>query len=189
MKALASISSALLSISTGRVALVGLIIFLAFGALVLPGQSAAAEKASAGAGSPDASFFYTPDGLIQQAEAYGQAGRAAYVRARWTFDLAFPLVYGFFLATSISWALRKVAPVGSAWQRLNLLPVAAVAFDYLENTATSLVMARYPAGTPLAAGLAPWMTLLKWVFVYGSFGILFAALVAVLVRRVRRRSE
>ena len=187
MKALAGISSALLAVSTGRVALIGVVIFLAFGALVLPGQSAAAERASGGAGSPDTSFFYSPADLLQQAGAYGEAGRAAYVRARWTFDLAFPLVYGFFLVTSIGWAVRKSAPAGSPWHRLNLLPVAGVLFDYLENTATSLVMARFPVAPPLAAALAPWMTLLKWLFVYGSFGVLAVVLVTAWVKGLRRR--
>jgi len=48
---------------------------------------------------------------------------------------------------------------------LNLVPVAAVGFDFLENTATSLVMARYPADCPLAAALAPGLTLVKWILV------------------------
>jgi len=99
MRVPGAVSSVLSRLSSGTVALAGLVIFLLFGALVLPGQAAAAEKASGGAGSPDTSFLYTPDDLLRQAEAYGAQGRAAYVRARWTFDLAFPLVYGFFLVT------------------------------------------------------------------------------------------
>ena len=186
MKTLAAISSYLSATSTGRVALAGLVIFLAFGALVLPGQSAAAEQTSGGAGSPDTSFFYAPNDLLRQAEVYGEAGRAAYVRARWTFDLVFPLVYGFFLVTSIGWLVRKSVPADSAWQRLNLVPVAAVLFDYLENTATSLVMARFPAETPAAAGLAPWFTLAKWILVGASFAILLVVLVGVLARTMRR---
>jgi hypothetical protein len=188
MKALTGVSSALLAFSTGRAALAGLVIFLLFGALVLPGQAAAAEQASGGAGSPDTSLFYSPDDLLQQAEAYGPAGRQAYVRARWTFDLAFPLVYGFFLVTTIGWTLRTVTPAGSGWQRLNLVPIGAVLFDLLENTATSFVMARYPAKCTWIAALAPVFTLTKWILVYGSFGILAAALVLGLLRRLRRRA-
>ena len=186
MKALGLVSTALCSISTGRVALVGLVVFVAFGALVLPAQSAAAQEASGGAGSPDTSLFYTPDQLLGQAEAYGEAGRAAYVQARWTFDVIFPLVYGFFLVTSIGSCLSRAAPPDSPLRRLNLVPVAAILFDFLENTATSLVMARFPAQMPLAAGLAPWFTLAKWIFVYAAFGILLRALVVLLARRLRR---
>lgn len=189
MKTLRSWSAAIVDQSTGRVALAGLVVFLLFGALVLPGQAAAAEQASAGAGSPDTSFFYRPGDLLRQAEAYGEAGRAAYVRARWTFDLAFPLVYGFFLVTSIGWCLRRAAPPSSAWRLLSLAPVAAVLFDFLENTATSLVMAGYPVVPALALILAPWMTLVKWLLVYASFGILAVALAAVLLRKLRRLAE
>lgn len=185
MKVLRSLSSALLAISTGPMALASVVIFLAFGALVLPDQAAAAERVAGDAGSPDTSFFYTPDDLMRQAEAYGPAGREAYVRARWTFDLAFPLVYGFFLLTTIGWFLRRVVPPGSVWRLLSLVPVAAVVFDFLENSMTSLVMARYPAPATLAAALAPWMTLLKWVFVYGAFGLLAILLVVEILRRVR----
>ncbi|MBM3121284.1 MAG: hypothetical protein FJZ97_03750 [Chloroflexi bacterium] len=189
MQTLRSWSAAIVDRCTGRVALAGLVVFLLFGALVLPGQAVAAEQASAGAGSPDTSFFYKPDELLRQAEAYGEAGRAAYVRARWTFDLAFPLVYGFFLVTSIGWCLRRAAPPSSAWRLLSLVPVAAVLFDFLENTATSLVMSGYPAVPGLALILAPWMTPVKWILVYASFGILAVALAAVLLRKLRRLAE
>ena len=187
MRVLGAVSDALSRISSGLVALGGLVIFLLFGALVLPGQAAAAEKAAAGAGSPDTSILYTSDDLLRQAEAYGAPGRATYVRARWTFDLAFPLVYGFFLVTSIGWLLKKALAPGSPWHRLNLVLVAAAAIDFLENTATSRVMARYPAEAPLAAALAPGLTLVKWIFVYGSFGVLVLAAVVALVRTLRRR--
>ena len=189
MNALRAWSAAITDRSTGRVALAGLVAFLLFGALVLPGQAAAAERVSAGAGSPDTSFFYTPDDLLRQAEAYGESGRAAYVRARWTFDLAFPLVYGFFLVTSIGWSLRQAAPASSNWRLLSLVPVAAVLFDLFENTATSLVMAAYPAVPELAAVLAPWLTLVKWILVYASFGLLAVALTAALWRRFRRPAK
>lgn len=189
MRILRSVSSALMSWSSGPVALAGLVLFLLFGALVLPGQAAAAERASAGMGSPDTSLLYTAKDLLGQAEGYGEAGRAAYVRARWTFDLAFPLVYGVFLVTSIGWTLRRALPAASRWNLLNLVPVAAVLFDLLENTSTSLVMASYPTEIPLAATLAPLFTLVKWVFVYGSFGILLVAAGGAVAHWVRTRGR
>jgi hypothetical protein len=186
MMTIRRVSDGLLSLGTGPIAVAGLAIFLLFGALVLPGQAAAAEKVAGGAGSPDTSLFYSSERLVQLAEGYGEAGRAAYVRARWTFDLAFPLVYGFFLLTSIGWALRRGVAPASPWRVLILVPVAAVAFDFLENTATSLVMARYPADVPLAATLAPGLTLIKWALVYGSFAVLVVAVVAALWKQIHR---
>jgi hypothetical protein len=173
-------------VSTGWVALAALAIFLLFTALVLPRQSRLAEAVSKGAGSPDTSFFYSAGELYRMAKAYGPAGRAAYVRARATFDVAFPLVYTFFLVTAISWTFDRAFAPDSRWQRANLAPLIGALFDLLENTAASLVMARYPAPTDIAAILAPAFTLLKWVFVTGSFALLFAGIVVAVWRRTRK---
>jgi hypothetical protein len=62
-------------------------------------------------------------------------------------------------------------------------------FDLLENTATSLVMGRYPAQTPVIDWLAPVFTLVKWVFVNGSFILLFVAVIIAVMRRVKLRNQ
>ena len=120
---LQKLSMGLRKMSTGWVALLGLLVFVLFSILVLPGQSQKAEQVSGGAGSPDTSFLYTSDDLYQMAEAYGEQGRKAYVHARFTFDLIFPLVYTFFLVTSVSWVFAKGFPASSRWQQANLVPL------------------------------------------------------------------
>jgi hypothetical protein len=159
-------------VSKGWVAGVALVGFLLFTALVLPGQAEVAEAESGGAGSPDTSFFYTPQELYRTAEAYGEVGRAAYVRARFTFDLIWPLVYTAFLTTAISWVYGKVLPPDSVWRYANLAPVLGMGFDVLENLSTSIVMLRYPQHTPGIDLLAPVFTMLKWGFIGASFALL-----------------
>lgn len=154
------------------VALIALVIFMVFPVIVLPDQAEQAEAYSGGAGSPDSSFFYTPADLYRTAEAYGEAGRAAYVRARWTFDVVWPLAYTFFLVTAIGWLFGKAFPAESTWQLANLVPLLGMIFDFLENSATSLVMLRYPAETPVVAALAPAFTVIKWILIAASFGLL-----------------
>jgi hypothetical protein len=180
------ISEWLHRVSTGWVVLAGLAVFLAFSALVLPRQAGSAAATAGSAGSPDSSLFYTANALYRMAEAYGAQGRAAYVRARWTFDLAFPVVYTLFLATAVSWLLGKAFPSGSPWRRANLLPLLGMCFDYLENSATSLVMGRYPAHTPVVDMLAPVFTALKWGFIAASFLLLLVGLVLAASRRGRK---
>ena len=180
------LSGGLRRVSTGPVALAALILFLLFTALVLPRQSRSAEALGGSAGSPDTSFFYTAGDLYRMAEAYGPAGRAAYVRARFTFDLIWPLVYTVFLVTAISWTFARAFPPESRWQRANLVPLLAALFDLLENLSTSLVMARYPAGTPVAAALAPVFSAAKWLFVTGSCVLLVVGAVLAAWRRMRR---
>lgn len=173
-------------VSTGWVTLAALAIFVAFMIFVLPGQSAQAKEQSAGAGSPDTSLFYAPAALYRLAETYGPEGRAAYIRARFTFDLVFPLVYLLLLVTSISWLFGRAFGSGSRWRLANLAPVAGALFDYLENVSTSLVMWRYPARTAVVDLLAPAFTFVKWVFVGGSFVLLFVGLGVALWQLLRR---
>jgi hypothetical protein len=172
------ISDWLRRVSTGPVTLLALAVFLAFGALVLPQQADRAAQVTGDVGSPDMSFFYSPADLYAWAEAYGPVGRQAYVRARFTFDLVFPAVYLFFLATAVSWVTARAFPGDSLWQRANLAPVVGTLFDFLENVSASVVMLRYPARTSLLDLLAPMFTFLKWLLLGISFLVLVVGLLA-----------
>lgn len=164
-------------ISNGWVALAGVVVFLLFTILVLPAQTAREDTQIGEVGSPDLSFYYSAADLYQMAEAYGEAGRAEYIRVRFTFDLMWPMVYTFFLATAISWVFARAFSEQSKWQLANLTPVLGMLFDYLENIATSLVMLRYPAQTLVVDWLAGIFTGLKWIFVGGSFILLLVGAV------------
>ena len=182
----ARLSRWLTRVSTGRVTLALVIILVAFTILVLPGQSAAARSTGGGAGSPDTSLWYSAGDLYRMAEAYGPAGRQAYVQARFTFDILWPLVYVSGLSTALSWLLARAAAAGSRWRLVNLAPALAGLLDLGENVATSLVMLRYPALTPGVDSLAAVFTLSKWAVLGFSFLALFAAL-ANTVRRAATR--
>lgn len=181
------LSDRLHQISTGKVTLAALVIFLLFTALVLPGQAADADEIAGDAETPDLSLYYTADELYQMAQAYGEEGRAAYVRARFTFDVVWPLVYTFFLVTALSWLTGRVFPADSVWQLANLAPILAALLDFLENLATSLIMWRFPIQTPVVDLLAGPFTTLKWLFVSGSFVLLVAAAGAGIWRVARGR--
>jgi hypothetical protein len=183
------ISARLYQVSSGRVALAGLLIFVLFAMTVLPGQSAAVDRYARSAGSPDTSFLYSPADLYDMAKAYGAEGRQAYVRARFTFDLVFPLVFTLFLTTSISWLYDRVFAPGSRWRRANLLPLLGALFDYAENVSAAVVMVRYPQRTPLLDVLASVSTPLKWLFVGGSFVLLLIGVVAVVRQGLGQRSS
>ncbi len=178
-------------VSTGWVALSAFAIFVLFSTLVLPQQSTAAEAIAGDAGSPDMSFYYSSNDLYQMAEVYGEQGRRAYVRARFTFDLIWPLVYTLFLVTAMSWVFQKALASDSKWRRVNLAPVVGALFDYLENVSTSAVMLRYPTPTALLDASAPIFTALKWLFLASSFVLLFAGAAIALWRwsQSRRRDR
>jgi hypothetical protein len=181
-----SISRWLHDVSNTWVALSALVIFLLFSALILPAQSARAEAYANDAGSPDTSFFYSPDDLYEAAQAYGLQGRTAYVRSRFTFDLVWPLVYTLFLSTALSWVYGRASAPDSRWQLANVVPLLGTMFDYLENVSTSIVMLRYPDHTAVVDMLAPVFTSIKWVLIGSSFTLLFAGAVVGLWHWIRR---
>jgi len=170
------ISEWIYKISNGWVTLACLVIFLLFTALVLPAQAKEAEAYSGEIGSPDTSFYYSSKTLYHFAKVYGPQGRSAYIRARLTFDVVWPLVYLAFLGTAISWIFQKSSLRGEIWKRLNLVPVFGLLFDYLENGAAVVVMARYPDLTPILPQIAGVFTAIKWIFIGGSFAVLVLGL-------------
>lgn len=180
-----NISEWFFRLSKGWVAAAGLLIFLTFSMTVLPSQSALAESYSAGSGVPDTSLFYSPEDLYRMANSYGAAGRQAYVQARFSFDLVFPLIYTFFLTTSTSWLLKHSLKKASAWRFLNLLPLTAMILDFLENICTASVIGAYPAHKPMMAFLAAVFTPLKWLLVGASFLSMIIAGAAAFLRLIQ----
>jgi len=174
------LSSWLYRFIKGWMVLAGLLVFATFSALVLPGQAAGSDPQTGETGVPDLSVYYSAGTLYQWAEEYGEGGRDEYIRARFTFDLVWPLVYGFFLVTAITWLYSKAFPDGSIWRLANVAPLAGLLFDYLENMSTSLVMARFPAQTSLFDWLAGFFTLSKWGFIAASFVLLVTGVVAAI---------
>jgi hypothetical protein len=174
-----NISGKLSQMSKGWVVLLALTVFILFMVFVLPGQSAQADEVANEAGTPDLSFWYSKSDLYGMAESYGELGRAEYIKARFTFDLVWPIVYTVFLVTAISWFFGKVFSDMNIWQRANLLPLLAMILDYLENISTSIVMARYPAQTVLVDSLATVFTPAKWLFVGVSFILLLIGIAFV----------
>lgn len=173
----------------GWMAIVAVVMFALFTAMVLPAQAEAGAFYTVRHAAPDTSLWYTPDDLYAAAEAWGPEGRAAYVHARVTFDVIWPLVYGTFLLTTLAWVWARGTASGSRWRGVALLPVVAVALDYAENICTATVMARYPARTPLLAELAPLFTAGKWLALSISFLLLAIGVVVALAARWRPRSS
>jgi hypothetical protein len=167
------VSNRIILSSSKWVVLSSTIIFLIFVGTVLPDQALKAEIYSAEIGSPDLSLFYSPADLYQMAEVYGSSGREAYVRARFSFDLLFPMVYGAFLLFTIAWGMGKTTGEKNHKRLLVFIPLLAVLFDLLENTFAAFVIGRYPQPSGIIAMLAPFFTLFKWVFVGFGFALSF----------------
>lgn len=160
------------------------LIFILTILFVLPGQSSRIDEQTGDNSTPDLSFYYTVDELYGWAESYGEHGRESYIRTRFTFDLIWPLIYSFFLISSIGGLLSRSKVKESIFGKLVLLPILSLGFDYLENISTSLVMWRYPLRTPLVDFAATVFTPLKWIVLGICFVVLFYGLIRFIYVRV-----
>lgn len=171
----------------GWVLAAGVLIFAGFMIGVLPGESERSQGATGGGATPDSSFYYSAQDLYAMADAFGEEGRTYYIRARYTFDLVWPLAYTLFLTAALTMLYR--GRQSSLWRRVNVMPTMALAMDYAENAAATLTMARYPARTPFIADLATVFTMSKWTLIYGSFGLVVVAILWLLIGMASRRKR
>jgi len=166
--------------------------FLLFGMLVLPWKSAQVALYTPESASFDTSLFYAPEEAARRVALYGDEGRASYVFDRWTFDLAFPAVYGAFMLSSWAFALARLGRKSKVdMPRLLAVPLLAVVFDLAENISVTAIMLAYPASPGIALYTAGASTLLKWIFVgagfSGSLLLPLAALFSFLSQRQKNR--
>lgn len=157
-----------------RKAVVGLagVLLVAFGAFGFPPMVALLDASTPEGGEFDTELFYTPAQAVEKASLFSPAGRAGSIQAHWTWDLAFPLAYGFFCTAAWAFGLRLLAGTDRQPRYLFLLvPLAGSLFDVLENAAVSVLLAADPAGSVLriAAVAASAGTVLKWLFVVPAF--------------------
>lgn len=172
------ISSWLYKKSNRLTLVISSVLFMAFMIWVLPAVSATTKEITGSDLSPDTLFFYRPDRLYEIAQIYGEEGRAYYIRTRFTFDIIWPFVYGFFLVTFLSLVFKKLSNHWSKFKSsaFNILPLLAVFFDFLENMSAAYVMSIYPQ-TSFLAYVSPCFTMVKWLLIYGSFILLFIGLI------------
>lgn len=154
------------------VVIITLALFVIYLFLVLPSEAERSKEVIGDLPSPDTSFYYSKADLYQMAEDYGQTGRYYYVDSRITFDILWPFVYTFFLINAISWVLNKTILDESKFRLLNLVPLAGILFDFLENISNMIVMFKYPIRIDFLASIAGVITSIKWIFVGGSMVIL-----------------
>ncbi len=141
--------------------------FILFLAVILPEEASRNAAYFGDNPTPDGSFIYSASDLYDMASAYGEDGRRYYIRSRFTFDIVWPLAYGWFLWAGITYFGQSVANPKASY--VVMLPMLAVLLDFMENTAASLVMFFYPAQLPVVPHLAPAFTFGKWVLIGLSF--------------------
>lgn len=152
------------------------VLFIVFIALVLPYVSALTSEVTGVSESPDTSFFYKSEKIFDMAEAYGESGRKFYIFLRWTFDVVWPIVYGSFLFVMMRWLQSSLG-----FNKLTLIPIMGVTFDFLENICASLIFWAYPTRLEWLAKITPYVTMIKWIAIGLSFSVLIIGVVLIIV--------
>jgi hypothetical protein len=160
-KMLKRLSNRIDASANGRNVLLLSIATLSFIVLTLP----IAEAASAGLSGLDARGFYT----LPEAHAHIAAldpDSESDLRAFYLgIDLIIPLFYAGTLALLISWILARGNLSKTRLKLLNLLPLAAIPFDWLENFSILSLYAALPDQLDSLARLAMLGSRGKFIFV------------------------
>ena len=118
---------------------------------------------------------YTSGAAYQLFDALGQTGRSAYLMLLWTIDLLLPALFGAFLSSVIRRGRFRAA---------HSLPFLAIACDYGENIAITVLLLSYPVHHPIAVLIAASLTVVKLVLYAGSALIAVAGLLTRFLRNV-----
>lgn len=140
------------------VAIIAFIVFLLFTAIVLPYVSNYTSEVIGVNESPDTSFIFNTNDFYEMIDNYGEDGRATYITLRWTFDVIWPFVYGFFLLSSIGYLSLRIRH-RKYYVYLAILPIL---FDFSENIIATIIMAIYPKRSNILHPLLLVFSSLKW---------------------------
>ena len=158
-------------------------IFLIFMITILPQVARAGELAGL-EGSIDTNFSFNPSRILDIIIDYGPQGRRYYLIQRWTFDAIYPLVYALPLAFSL-WGLLLGSPsIHWAW-----LPMLAALMDYLENITFSIIILLYPNIGVLGVAMGVILSLIKWIFLSASYGLVLWLLILRFIRFLKHQKK
>jgi|SRR5882672_10955297 len=135
----------------------------------------------------DTAINYSPSEAYCRLTAYGEEGRHAYIVFLERVDFLFPLIYGLFFATTITFGFARAFPGRPEFQKLCLLPLGTTLFDYSENVCFLLMLKGYPNCLNTIARAANVFTLAKWGFALASIILLLLALAGLITTKFFRR--
>lgn len=110
-----------------------------------------------------------------------------YLKNRFYWDMAFPIIYGPCLAVALLFLLGRIGVDGLLAYFLALFPLAGAALDIAENVQVRALIEAGPAASVADADLASLLTMAKYALVAPSFLVaLFGMLIALAGASFRR---
>lgn len=139
------------------------IISLCLGGALIWGPFGAEQlrELSGGIGPLDMNITYSSDMAFTALKNMGYIGQVFY--KNWLYlDFVNALLSLFFETAFITLLINKLL-LCWRWRFLNFLPVIKFLSDCVENILCLFMLFQYPDQSPIAAGIAGYMTPLKWV--------------------------
>ena len=167
----------------GWLILVIFAVFVAFEALTLPTLQAAPGGRIE---SLDTQLFYTPEEAFTTIGLYGDSS-TFWIRTYLTWDVVNPILYTLIFALFLSWLFQRSFKPESKLQRMNLLPLGAGLFDFLENISIVTMLSAYPAQPTVVAWLSTVFTLSKISFLAVSALLILFGLVKAAMNKFKRQ--
>jgi hypothetical protein len=183
-----SLNNWLVKNAKGWLILVFMGLFFLFNLVVMPSGQKWLGGGINEVGSIDLTLGASPATLFNKVAAYGEQGRNVYRLFALTADIAYPIIYSIFLGLAITFLFRRIFPLDSRWQKLNLLPFAALTFDVLENLSIAALLTTYPQQITSLAILTILLNLIKWMCAGGSTLLVLFGLVGWLVVSIRNKN-
>ncbi len=138
-------------------------------------------------GLMDLDFGFSPEKGYNIIESYGEQGRKVYFFVESFVDVLYPIVYTAAFVLMISflfkkngWNIRKIAI-------LNILPLAGMGFDMLENFGIVQMLRAFPERVDFWARVASNAGIVKWAFAVMGILLFLVSLVGWVARAVKSK--
>lgn len=174
MKTLTMLSGRIKRLASYKTILPAFLLFITVLILMLKGPfgSERIKQLSAGLGTLDMRFLYSPSDAAELFERLGAVGRQTYTQLL-TFDFAFLMSYMMMQSLLISALIRK-ANLPERWNKLNLLPILRSLLDAIENCLLLVLISTYPAHYPAITVIASGITTVKLAINYAYIALVFS---------------
>jgi len=138
------------------------------------------ELAGTTVGVIDLSFGFDPQKTLDMVAAYGEEGRAFYVKTELTADLIYPIIYAFLFAIAL---IMLYGPIPNPF--ICFLPFITLLADYMENVFVVSLLKSYPQQSYNMAVFCEVFKLIKWSCFIGMLGLVLFGLVSISLKRLK----
>ena len=164
-------------------------IFAGYLVLVLTAQGKAFEVANSSIRSLGTSFGFGQAEILAFLSERSDSMISAYINFNLLWDTLFGLIYG---VMYVVWVSLLFKPYSQRFGLLNLLPLAQVVFDWLENAALAALSNQYLEDGTISSSIAliaSTASTIKWVLSLLVYGVILVGILMRIVRAMKMRSQ